>query len=295
LNDVLRERGDDGVCECIANARPYPIKGLYKLSDFPKPPNITPLSTGWSCLDRHLKLWQPEFMVITGIPTHGKSTWALNLAAQLAEVHGHKSVIASFEMEVHRVAEVLRKFHGGDDDTANAWINEHFTFIAQDPSDDDRIDCDWLIEKASDAVIRYGVQHFWLDPWNQVQHGRRKGESNVEYQERFIAELKRFGRAFGCSVYVVTHPTKDVKDARTGKPRTPGLYDIDGSAHWYNAADHGVIIDRPDISRNLVNVHVRKSRYRDGGVPGEAALQYDFRKWRYVPVDERENGDGRAA
>jgi twinkle protein len=281
-----KEEGSEAVSAAIENAKPYPIKGLFKLSDYPPDPNFQTFATGWKCLDDYLKLWLEEFVVITGIPQHGKSTWALHLAAQLAQVHSLHSVIASFEMRVNpHVANVFRKYHGGTQREADRWINDHFTFIDQDPSCDDRMDISWVIDKASDAVIRYGVRWLWIDPWNQIQHRRDKGESTVEYQERAIFELKQFGRRFGCGVGVIVHPTKDVKDHRSGKVRVPGLYDIDGSAHWYNAADHGIVIDRPDLGSNLIGVHVKKSRYREGGVCGVGALRYDFRVNRFVEAE----------
>jgi twinkle protein len=285
LNDVALDLGNEAVAKAIRKAKPYPIKGLFRLSDYPPDPNFDTFRTGWKCLDPFFKPWLEEFIVVTGIPQHGKSTWALHLAAQMAETNAHKWAIASFEMRVQpHVANVLRKFHGQPD--ADEWINDHFVFIDQDPSDDSRMDIGWIIEKASDAVIRYGIRWLLIDPWNQIQHRRDKGESTVEYQERAIFELKQFARRFGVGIVCVVHPTKDVKDHRSGKVRVPGLYDIDGSAHWYNAADHGIIIDRPDLAGNLTLVHVKKSRYREGGVCGVAALRHSFHTNRFEQAEE---------
>ncbi|MGI9381065.1 MAG: hypothetical protein ACR2OW_15580, partial [Methyloligellaceae bacterium] len=103
---------------------------------------------------------------------------------------------------------------------------------------------------------------------------------SAEYQRRAIMKLKSFARAYDCGVIVVAHPTKDVK-MPNGKVRSPTLYDIDGSAHWYNAADHGIIIDR-DITKSTVCVEVKKSRFRSGGVPGKAWLNYQISNGRYV-------------
>lgn len=287
LNDVAKALGHAGAKACIEAAKPYPIKGLFKLSSYPPVPNLETYRTGWVCLHENLKLWAGEFCVVTGIPQHGKSTWALHMLAQLAERHGHRAAIASFEMRIEPyVANVLRKFHGGTLEEANQWIEDQFVFIDQDPSDDERIDIDWIIEKADDAVIRYGINWLLLDPWNQIQHARKRGESTVEYQERAIAELKRFARRRDVGVIVVAHPTKEVKDGRTGKMRVPGLYDIDGSAHWYNAADHGIVIDRQCMASNLTHVHVKKSRYREGGVCGVAGLRFNFGTNRFVEAEE---------
>ena len=133
---------------------------------------------------------------------------------------------------------------------------------------------EWLIERAGDAVVRYGVDWFLLDPWNQIEHRRNRGESEPDYQGRAIAALKRFARSYDCGVIVVAHPTKDVK-LPNGEIRQPMLYDISGSAHWYNASDHGVIVCADDTTTNIREIVVEKSRYRSAGVPGSGWLRLE--------------------
>ena len=41
-----------------------------------------------------------------------------------------------------------------------------------------------MIDRAEDAVIRYGVRWLLIDPWNQVKHKRGKSESEADYQCR---------------------------------------------------------------------------------------------------------------
>lgn len=291
-NDVLKAHGTAGLARLLADAKPYPIKGVYRLSDYPDIREPETYPTGWISLNPFLKLWAPEFMVVTGIPASGKSTWALSLLCQLAEDHGHRAAVLSREMPiVPYVRDVLRKFHGGDTPAADAWIEDRFLFLDEDPRDEaDEIDLDWVIDKASDAVIRYGIRWLLIDPWNQLEH-RRSRESTEEYQERAIRTLKRFAKSYGCGVIVVAHPTKDVKDHKSGKLRTPGLYDISGSAHWYNAADHGVVIDRPDTQSSEVRVCIKKSRFKSGGMPGEAWLRYDSASGRFVSSPGRNSSE----
>src|SRR5262249_37365498 len=156
----------------------------------------------------------------------------------------------SFEMRVSPyVRDVLREHYCNVEienmthdqkRVADAWIEQSFCFIDQDPREEQEdADIEWLIDKAGDAGVRFGVDWFLLDPWNQVEHKRKIGESEPEYQGRSIRALKGFARSYDCGVIVVAHPTKDVK-LPDGEIRHPTLYDISGSAHWYNAADHGV-------------------------------------------------------
>ena len=167
---------------------------------------------------------------------------------------------------------------------ADDWIEETFCFIDQDPrEEEEEATLDWMIDKASDAVVRYGVDWLALDPWNQVEHKRERGESESDYQGRAIRTLKRFARSFDCGVIVVAHPNKDVK-LPTGEIRQPTLYDISGSAHWYNAADHGVIVSG-DTKTSVREITVEKSRYRAAGGPGSGLLKLEGGRLRAITGD----------
>jgi twinkle protein len=289
LGDILRAKGETAVGDVIRSAKPYPVKGLYRLSDYPDVGEPITWETGFLTLNAHLRLWHGEFLVITGIPSHGKSRFALELMASMALAHGHRAVIASFEMRVSPyVRDVLREHFINkqikdctleDKRKADAWIEETFFFIDQDPREErEEASVDWLIERAEDAVARYGVRWFLLDPWNQVEHKRDRSENESDYQARAIRSLKRFARSCDCGVIVVAHPTKDVK-LPNGEIRKPNLYDISGSAHWYNAADHGVIVSG-DTTSDVREITVEKSRYLLAGLPGSAFLKLESGRLR---------------
>jgi len=293
LNEVLLKGGPTGVREVLNRAKPYPVKGLYRLSDYPDVPNPITFETGFISLNPIMRLWRGEFMVVTGVPSTGKSLFTLQLLASVCEKHNHRAAIASFEMAITPyVRDVLRDFHGGETSKADEWIEEAFVFIDQDPrEEEEEATIEWILDRASDAVVRHGIDWLLIDPWNQIDHQLNRGEGGADYQRRAIKAVKRFARSYQCGVIVVAHPTKDVRDAKSGKIRMPNLYDIDGSAHWFNAADHGVVIDRPlGATSTLTKVVVPKVRFRSGGTPGEAWLEYDPKERRlkssFAPSDE---------
>jgi hypothetical protein len=86
-------------------------------------------------------------------------------------------------------------------------------------------------------------------PGTSLEHDRHRDESETEYIGRAIRTLKRFAKAFQVHICVVAHPTKSVKDG-DGKYKMPTLYDINGSANWYNKADLGVIVHRENEDRH---------------------------------------------
>jgi twinkle protein len=276
LNEVLVRHGRDAVTRVLEGARPYPVRGLYRLSEYPERDALETFSTGWWTLDPHLMLFPGEFMVVTGVPGHGKSTWVLNLLVNLAKKYGWTSAVFSPEMPtVPHLRDKLRRMISDRWTTeVDQWIEQHFVFIGSDPTGrhDDDFDLDWLLDRATDAVLRDGVRVLLIDPWNEIEHARRRDETVTDYIGRSIRALKRFAQQYAVAVIIVAHPTKDV--GKDGKARPVTLYDIDGSAHWFNKCDHGVIITRePEI--DVAEVFVAKVRFQETGEKGTVRLRFD--------------------
>jgi twinkle protein len=284
LNDVRRQLGADAVTDVLRSARQYPVRGLYRLSEYPNLAPLEPVSIGWPIFDGHLpgngwmKLFPGAFIVVTGIPSHGKSTWALNVLWNLARDHGWRSAIFSPEMPtMPYLRDKLRLIIAASANPGteiDRVIEDNFVFIDHDPNDidPDDITLEWLIEKARDAVLRDGIRVLLIDPWNEIEHNKDKNESMVEYIGRAIRMLKRFGRQYGVAVTVLAHPTKDVFER--GKMRTPTLYDVDGAAHWFNKADHGVVIEcHPHTNQGTV--HISKVRFEQTGYHGAIRMRFD--------------------
>lgn len=288
LNDVMIKQGRDAVSSVINGAQPYPVRGLYKIDEYPDLPPVPCVSTGWSLLDSHLRPFPGEFMVVTGIPSHGKSTWVLNLLCNLASLHGWRSAIFSPEMPtVPHLRDKLRRIKGGTSDfrpDTEAFIHDRFVFIDADPTgrDDEDFTLEWVIDKATDAVLRDGVRCLVIDPWNEIEHAKARDESMTEYIGRSIRALKRFARLYEVAVIVIAHPTKDV--AKDGKSRPVTLYDIEGSAHWFNKCDHGIVVDRPNAYVDESLIRVAKVRFDETGEKGEVRMHFDRLTCRYEPL-----------
>lgn len=283
LNDVACKHSREAVAAVLNGAKPFPVRGLYRLSDYPERAELQVYSTGWEMIDRHLRLFAGEFMVVTGIPSHGKSTWVLNLLCNLAALYGWRTAVFSPEMPtVPHLRAKLRRIRGGLE--PDHFIEEHFRFIDADPTgrDDEDFDLDWILDKATDAVLRDGIRCLVIDPWNEVEHARRRDESMTDYIGRGIRSLKRFARLYEVAVIVIAHPTKDV--GKEGKSRPPTLYDIEGSAHWFNKCDHGVVIDRPNSYADESLIRVAKVRFDETGEKGEIRMRYDRESCRYLAL-----------
>lgn len=297
MNDVLMHVGPEAVSLIIAEARPYPVRGLYHLGDYPPQEDLETFAVGFDGWKSRLRVFLGEFMVISGIPSHGKTQWTLNLVANLVSVHGWRAAICSPEMPtVPMLRDRLRRYwlghkpilDGGDEaKRADEWIDRRFVFIDIDPTgtgdSDEPFDLEWIIERATDAVLRDGVRVLVIDPWNEIDHARGKGETVTDYVSRGIRMLKRFARLYGVIVIVVAHPTKEV--GKDGKVRLTTLYDVEGSAAWANKADHGIIIERPSWETNETTVHVQKIRFEETGHRGKFPMLFNKESGRYESLD----------
>jgi len=277
LNDVLQQYGSAVVRDLLLNAKPYPIKGVYQLSDYPPQPKLVTYSTGWAMIDQHMMLFPKELMVVTGIPGHGKSTWVLNLICNMARLHDWKTVLFSPEMPVNpHLRDKLRRIISADIASADAFIDKNIKFLDHSPTDDDDDDdlsVEWIIDKAKEAVLRYGIRCLVIDPWNEIEHARHRDEAVTDYVCRCLRQLKAFAKNYQVAVIVIAHPTKEV--FKDGKLRTPSLYDIEGSAHWVNKCDHGIVIERPNPYADEAMIHISKVRFEDSGERGEVKMDFD--------------------
>lgn len=292
LNEVLLEHGDKAVLDVITAAKPFPVSGVYSYNDLPDEAPIAPVTTGWQGLDQNLMPYTPAFMVVTGFPGQGKSTWTVQMAAQLALYHGWNVGLASFEMRIKPYVTnqltnvfVRKRLDAATPDARlapEAFIQRRFCFIAPDPEEDVDHDLEWLLDRMATAVIRHGIKVCIIDPWNEIDHKRERDESLTEYTGRAIRRLKVFAKRYDVLVIVVAHPDKS---ARNRDADAIGLADISDSAHWANKADIGVTIARigDDPESTSTGVYIKKIRYQpEAGKLGEGLLQFDRERRIFV-------------
>lgn len=301
LNEVRVTHGAEAVAAVLNAAKPYPVRGLYRLSEYPEPEPLRKFLTGIDALDDNVKLFSGEFMVVTGIPSHGKSTVISNICVGLAEQYGFRSVIFSPEMPaVPQLRDKFRRIRlrkssmdirAEEAAECDRWLNEHFVFIDADPTgrEDEEFDLDWVLDRATDAVLRDGIRVLVIDPWNEIEHAKRRDETMTEYIGRSIRALKRFGRLYDVIVIVAVHPTKEV--GKEGRARMPTLYDADGSAHWYNKCDHGMIVHRPRDDDDESVIRIAKVRFDDTGKKGTVRLKFNKFSCRYEELQEEPAAD----
>lgn len=272
LNEVLLQHGQAAVVDLIASARPYPVRGLYSLTDFPDDVEIRAMETGIADLDPLMRIVLGTLTVFSGYSNMGKST-VINTILAHCIGRNVPVCIASFETMPKPILRngLARALIGcawdkfpthPDKAAALAKVDSSVSVISNALDDEAEIDLEAYLELIRVAVVRNGARVIVLDPWNEIEHKRRHDETETEYIGRAIRQLKRFAKRHDVSLWVVAHPSKPQK-GQTGKP---GLYDISGSANWANKADYGLIYHRPDKTVNAGTLTVVKVRM---GLPGK--------------------------
>ena len=66
----------------------------------------------------------------------------------------------------------------------------------------------------------------------------------------------------------------------------PSLYDVAGSANFYNQVDNGITVYR-DFGNDLTNIYVQKIKFRHIGELGEAQFKYNIQNGRYSEIGEK--------
>jgi twinkle protein len=291
-NDVLVQRGSDELQGCIAQARDYPIEGVFQIADISD--RIDRLykegiqqgeKTGWSNIDDLYTVRVGEFTVMTGIPGHGKSEWLDALMINLCIGSRWKFAVFSPEnqpLERHfvKLAEKImgKPFYNGlhqrmswrELQMAKEELQPWFTFILPP---EDQVTIDGILDRCKHVILKKGVNGIVIDPWNEIDHQRPPNMTETEYVSYCLTKIRRFARQYSVHIWLVAHPTK-LRKLDNGRYPVPTPYDISGSAAWRNKADNVMTVFR-DIYSNRVQIHVQKIRFKEIGKIGMEVLYYD--------------------
>lgn len=293
LNEVLTDQGQAKVAEVITHAKPYPIQGLFRLSDFPEMGEVRSYSVGIPAIVDMIRIVPGTLTVVTGYANQGKST-LMNSIIGYTLCNHFPVLMASFETAVKPILrDGLRMAIIGcskadlakaDTGEVDAFLEDNLVLVTQEVDEDREMDLDHFLDLCRIAVVRDGVKMIVLDPWNEIEHKRRRDESETEYISRALRAIKRFASKNDVAFWIVAHPAKPMH----GNKAIPGLYEISGSANWANKADYGLTYHRPKFDQNLAKIFVNKVRMGLPGRRGEVEVMYDFRCSRFVSQTREE-------
>ena len=300
-NDVIC--GGKDLSYFINKAKPYPLEGVIDVALFNQ--DIDSLYnkglqrgdlTGHRDFDTKFSFTTSQLTVITGVPTHGKSNWLEHICMRLSAKHGwnfgvfspehyplqlHFSVLAEkFIGKSFRKDTIYNRMDKEELNWAKRFISNHYHWIRPDG---DVFTIDEILKAAAGLVRRYGIKGLIIDPYNKI-HASFGSQSETQYINEFLTKLTIFKQKYDLHIFLVAHPRKmNKKD--NGLYEVPTLYDIAGSANFYNQVDNGITVYR-DFATGHSHVYVQKVKFRHIGEIGESVFKYNIQNGRYNEIAE---------
>lgn len=300
LNEVLIKCGSLAIAHIIENAKEWPLEGIVSMdSMFPViedffvngyPKGARTQIPGFDDL---LTFGPGQLTMITGIPTHGKDEFSNWIMAMLAKNESWSWGVCGFEEPPSFHATKLMEkivgrafdFRKNPDhrmsrqqyDYGIAMVDEYFYFINMQQVD---VSIEGIIKWAEILVKRRGIKGLIINPWNCLEHRVPPGMTESNYVSDVLTKLLNFLTRCGVHGLLVAHPTKMLKNPKTGKYEIPTLYSISGSSNFFNKCTNGICIYR-DFETNVVDVYVQKVKWSWYGKQGFCTYDYDSMTRQY--------------
>jgi len=294
-NEVLISKGAETLRQYIKGAKNFPLEGVINVSDIWtsvlnfNENGIKNYSLGIGDSDNYFKLAFGEWTVLTGIPNSGKSDFTDQILVNLATKYGFRCAMFSpeswpYEGHIKRIADKLNERSCSVDDLNHTkdFIQEHFYWVKIDL---ENLTLKGILDAFKQLVFQKGVNVLLIDPWNMLDHSAQRDFSYIGKQ---LSEITQFCQQTNTHLILVAHPRKIESD--NGVYKKPGLYDISGSADFYNKAYNGLVCYRnigqkTEYKSDIVSIYVEKVKRKENGQLGQFDVAPDFRNGGvYKPI-----------
>lgn len=295
-NDQLRKYGKQSLRQCVDAAQDVKVGGIYYLEDYEKNLDILyhrgapkGCTVGWPNFDDLISFTTKRIMIVTGIPSHGKSAVMIEIAIRLNLRYGWKAAFFSPEsmpMESH-AQELIQVLVGksfnpnflhmseSEYQMGKDYVRKNFFHIM--PEDNQTVAT--ILEKAQFLVRRRGIKMLVIDPYSSIDSDFGN-QSETNYIRAMLEALRNFAIRNDLLVCLVAHPTKIRKDK--DHDGIPTMYDVSGSAHFLNKTDYGIVVYR-DFDNDYTLIKVEKVKSRFLGHKGDAFFKFNINNGRYTP------------
>ncbi|MCQ2058696.1 MAG: toprim domain-containing protein [Bacteroidaceae bacterium] len=292
-NEHLQKFGKESLLQCLATAPETKLDGVYTVSDIEQ--SLDRLFEyglqkgaviGNENFDRLCSFETRRLCIVTGIPSSGKSEFIDEIAERLNMRYDWRFAYFSPENAplAYHASKLIEKFTGkkfdkqhltyGEYKDVKEHLERNFFFIS--PQTDFKLDT--ILERARYLVRRRGIKCLVIDPYNRLEN-EQGSRNETQYISSVLDKLTNFAQQNDVLVILMAHPTKLPKN-KDGVFEAPTLYDISGSANFFNKADYGIVVHR-DRVENTVEVHVQKVKFRHLGEAGTALFKYNINNGRY--------------
>lgn len=294
-NEYLQKYGVD-IKDVISAAIPVPVKGIVEVKSlYADIRNLYELGVqrgiiiGQPVIDEYVSWETGRLAIVTGVPSSGKSEFIDYLITKINIKHGWKAAFftpENYPLKYH-YAKLFEKLIGKkfsqqtsneiEWDMAFEYIKNNFFYILNEED----FTVKTILDSAKILVKTRGIKVVVIDPYNKLEH--KYSDSETQYISRFLDQLIQFAKMNEVLVFLIAHPKKMNKT--NGKVDVPSLYDISGSANFYNKTDYGITVhrktDEQNVMINEVDIYFQKIKFKHLGKQGIINLNYDYVTGRF--------------
>lgn len=286
-NEVLVKKGGQYLRKLIHDAKYFPIEGIINIDNIWQSVlnynenGVENFTIGLDGGDNYFKMSFGEWSVVSGIPNSGKSDVLDQILCNITMRHGFRCAMFSpesfpYEGHIKRIANKLMSKNCNNDDLNNVkdFIEEHFYWIKIDL---ENLTLKSILNAFKKLVFQKGINVCVIDPWNMLDHSAQRDHS---YIGKTLSEITQFCQQTKTHLFLVAHPRKI--ESEGGQYKKPTLYDISGSADFFNKAYNGIIIyrnigQRTEYGSDSVNVYIEKVKRKENGQLGSFEIAPDFK------------------
>jgi twinkle protein len=191
-----------------------------------------------------------------------------------------------YEGHIKRIANKLNEKNCNNDDLNNTkdFISEHFHWVKIDL---ENLTLKGILTAFRELVFQRGINICVIDPWNMLDHSAQRDYS---YIGRLLSEITQFCQQTNVHLLLVAHPRKI--ESIDGIYKKPTLYDISGSADFFNKTYNGIICYRcigqkSNYKSDIVKIYIEKVKRKENGQLGDFEVAPDFYNGGvYKPIDQ---------
>lgn len=304
-DECLMKGGSEAVEYCISHAAECPLSGIDKAGDVRdkllgilKDGLPEAFGIGLKELDNMVRFQTSRLYVISGSPGAGKSTFADFIACCLLARYGWKVAMFSpekFPSELHYM-ELIQKMIGKtftQQEISQSMLDECIKFLDNNMFNiraDGDTTIGGILARAKCLVKAHGIKMLIIDPFNYIDMPPEPGSTETMKISQILKAIVDFMHSMDVAVILVAHPKKP-QEKVVSETSVPSLYDINGSADFYNKCDVGIIMQR-DEEKKVTFVHVLKVRFNMLGKIGKCAIKYIAESGRFCIAHQEKKVNG---
>jgi twinkle protein len=286
-NEVLISKGKDYLKELVQNGKHFPLEGVINIDNIWQnvlnfnEKGIKNYDIGLPGSSEFFKLSMGEWSVVSGIPNSGKSDILDQVLCNLSMTYGFRCAMFSpesfpYEGHIKRIANKLKQKNCDNDDLNDVkdFIQEHFYWIKIDL---ENLTLKSILQAFRELVFQKGINVCVIDPYNMLDHSAQR---DFTYVGKLLSQITQFCQQTKTHLFLVAHPRKI--ESEGGQYKKPTLYDISGSADFFNKAYNGIIAYRcighkTTYGSDSVKIYVEKVKRKENGQLGCFEIAPDFK------------------